>query len=173
VPVVTPERAQRPGPAPTAQARSSRPPRPRGGGRLGQDGVFAGLAVGAFLGPLDGSIVSSMLPILTRELGVEIAAAEWLLTIDTLIQAGLMLTLSRPGDLRGHKPIYVGGLVVLLAGSVPSSLALLGAMAVRWRRRLDRPGLDWSSALADSPRDRRRRPDVRRRAFPLRADSAA
>ena len=58
---------------PTTEGHAlERAARPRTG-RLGQYSAFAGLAVGAFMGPLDGSMVNSMLPILTRELGVEIS----------------------------------------------------------------------------------------------------
>jgi EmrB/QacA subfamily drug resistance transporter len=109
--------AQQPGRATaTATAR-------RRAGRLGAYSAFAGLAVGAFLGPLDGSMVNSMLPVLTRELGVDISTTGWLLTIYQLIQTGMMLSFGRLGDLRGHKLIYVGGLVLFLAGSVLSTLA--------------------------------------------------
>src|SRR4051812_25968479 len=103
--------AQRPAGALTAPSRA----RP---GRLGQYSAFAGLAVGAFLGPLDGSMVNSMLPVLTRELGVDISTTGWLLTIYMLIQTGMMLTFGRLGDLYGHKMVYVGGLVVFMIGSV-------------------------------------------------------
>src|SRR5688572_28300865 len=67
------EGAQAPDRAPAAPARAR-------AGRLGQYSAFTGLAVGAFMGPLDGSMVNSMLPILTRELGVDISTTEWLLT---------------------------------------------------------------------------------------------
>jgi EmrB/QacA subfamily drug resistance transporter len=103
--------------------------------RLEQYSAFAGLAVGSFVGPLDGSMVNSMLPILTRELGVDISVTGWLLTIYMLIQTGLMLSFGRLGDLRGHKPIYVGGLAVFVVGSVlsgfaPTPLLLIGARAI-------------------------------------------
>ena len=94
-----------------------------GGGRLGQYSAFAGVAVGAFLGPFDGSMVNSMLPILTRELGVDLSTTGWLLTIYMLIQTGMMLTFGRIGDLYGHKMVYVGGLVVFLLGTVLCALA--------------------------------------------------
>ncbi len=108
---------------------------PARAGRLGHYSAFAGLAAGAFMGPFDGSMVNSMLPVLTRELGVGIPTIEWLLTIYMLIQSGLMLSFGRLGDLRGHKLVYVGGLVVFLIGSVLCSLAssagyLIAARAV-------------------------------------------
>ena len=87
------------------------------------------------MGPLDGSMVNSMLPILTRELQVDISTTEWLLTIYMLIQTGLMLSFGRLGDLWGHKQIYVSGLVVFMVGSAlsalaPSPLMLIGARAI-------------------------------------------
>ena len=68
-------------------------------------------------------MVNSMLPILTRELDVDIATIEWLLVIYMLIQSGLMLSFGRLGDMRGHKSVYVGGLGLFLVGSVLSSRA--------------------------------------------------
>ena len=115
------------GQPPTAEARRL--------GRLGQYSAFAGLAVGAFMGPLDGSMVNSMLPVLTRELHAELATTEWLLTVYVLIQTALMLSFGRLGDLRGHKLIYISGLVVFMIGSLlcslaPTPLLLVGARAI-------------------------------------------
>jgi EmrB/QacA subfamily drug resistance transporter len=112
---------------------ASAPEAPKGG--LASYSAFAGLAVGAFVGPLDGSMVNSMLPILTRELDVDISVTGWLLTIYMLIQTGMMLTFGRLGDLYGHKRVYVGGLVMFMLGSILSSLAasaepLIAARAV-------------------------------------------
>ena len=94
-----------------------------------------GISVGAFVGPLDGSMVNSMLPVLTRELGVDISTTNWLLTIYMLIQTGMMLSFGRLGDLYGHKLVYAGGLTLFMLGSVLSSFAdtaglLIGARAV-------------------------------------------
>src|SRR5438045_8970407 len=97
------ERAQPPGDAHAALAPSTV-------GRLGAYSAFAGLAVGAFMGPLDGSMVNSMLPVLTRELDVEISTTGWLLTIYMLIQTGMMLTFGRLGDLHGQQLLHGGGL---------------------------------------------------------------
>lgn len=97
--------------------------------------AFAGIAVGAFAGPLDGSMINSMLPILTQELGVDISTTNWLLTIYMLIQTGMMLSFGRLGDLYGHKLVYNGGLVVFIVGSAlsffaPTAQLLIAARAV-------------------------------------------
>lgn len=102
-------------------------------GKLGAYSAFAGLAVGAFVGPLDGSMVNSMLPVLTQELGVEISTTNWLLTIYMLIQTGMMLTFGRLGDLRGHKLIYVGGLSMFMLGSVCSGFAATAPVLIACR----------------------------------------
>ena len=75
------------------------------------------------MGPLDGSMVNSMLPVLTRELDVDISVTGWLLTVYMLIQTGMMLSFGRLGDLYGHKLVYTGGLAVFMVGSVLSSFA--------------------------------------------------
>ena len=85
-------------------------------------------------------MVNSMLPVLTQELGVEISTTGWLLTIYMLIQTGMMLSFGRLGDLRGHKMIYVGGMIVFIAGSVLSSMASTAGLrsqrerSPRWAR---------------------------------------
>jgi EmrB/QacA subfamily drug resistance transporter len=85
------------------------------------------------MGPFDGSMVNSMLPVLTSELDVDISTIGWLLTIYMLIQTGMMLTFGRLGDLWGHKLIYVGGLVVFLVGTLLSSLATTAALLIATR----------------------------------------
>ena len=122
------EQAQQPRTARTAPSQARAAP-------FGAYTAFAGVAVGAFVGPLDGSMVNSMLPVLTHELDVEISTIGWLLTIYMLIQTGLMLSFGRLGDLHGHKLVYVGGLGIFLVGTVLSSLAtttllLIAARAV-------------------------------------------
>ena len=87
------------------------------------------------MGPFDGSIVNSMLPVLTREFQVDIATTQWILTIYMLIQSGLMLSFGRLGDLRGHKLVYASGLVVFMLGAflcslAPTPMLLIAARAV-------------------------------------------
>jgi len=101
--------------------------------RFGVYTAFAGVAVGAFVGPLDGSMVTSMLPILTQELGVEISSIGWLLTIYMLIQTGMMLSFGRLGDLYGHKQVYVGGLTVFMIGAALSSFATTPTLLIAAR----------------------------------------
>ena len=82
------EEAQQPRMSPVAPSRTRSAP-------FGLYTAFAGVAVGAFMGPFDGSMVNSMLPVLTRELDVEISTIGWIITIYMLIQTSLMLTFGR------------------------------------------------------------------------------
>jgi EmrB/QacA subfamily drug resistance transporter len=120
------EEAQQRRAAPTATSRARVTP-------FGAYTAFAGVAVGAFVGPLDGSMVNSMLPVLTQELDVEISTISWLFTIYMLIQTGLMLSFGRLGDLYGHKLVYVGGLGVFLVGTALSGLAATPTLLIATR----------------------------------------
>src|SRR6476469_2267967 len=97
---------------------------------------FAGLAVGASMSAIDGSIVNSMLPIITNALDSDVATIEWVVTTYLLIQSGLLLSFGRLGDLRGHKLVFVCGFVVYITGAVLSGLApspafLIGSRAIQ------------------------------------------
>lgn len=117
-----------------AGALAASPETPRLGlGRLSAYSAFAGLAIGAFAGPLDGSMVNSMLPVLTRELGVDISTTNWLLTIYMLIQTGMMLTFGRLGDLHGHKLVYCGGLAVFIVGSALCTMTSTAGLLIAAR----------------------------------------
>ncbi len=110
--------------------------RPAASTPLGRYSAFAGLGAGAFMSSLDGSIVSSMLPIVTAALDSDVATVQWVVTTYVLIQSGLLLSLGRLGDLRGHKLVYASGFVVFLVGSVLSGLApspafLIGSRAIQ------------------------------------------
>jgi EmrB/QacA subfamily drug resistance transporter len=85
------------------------------------------------MGPFDTNIVNSMLPVLTQELGVEIATTQWILTIYMLVQSGLMLTFGRLGDLRGHKLVYVSGLGVFVLGAALCGLAATPGLLIAAR----------------------------------------
>lgn len=103
---------------------------------LGRSSALAGLAVGAYMSALDGSIINSMLPVVTRALGSDVATMEWIVTTYVLLQSGLLLSFGRLGDLRGHKVVYVLGFVIFLVGSVfcglaPSPPFLIGARAIQ------------------------------------------
>jgi len=71
---------------------------------------------------LDGSVVNTILPLLSRELGASVAGIEWVTTIYLLVISALLLIVGRAGDLYGHKIVYLAGFGIFIAGS-----ALCGA----------------------------------------------
>jgi EmrB/QacA subfamily drug resistance transporter len=84
--------------------------------------VLVAVGVGTFMSALDGSVVNTMLPVLSRAFHSDVAGVEWVVTVYLLVVSSLLLTFGRLGDLKGHKPVYMAGFVVFVVGS-----ALCGA----------------------------------------------
>src|SRR4051812_8587486 len=72
---------------------------------------------------LDGSVVNTLLPVLSRELHTSIAGIEWVTTVYLLVISGLLLSVGRAGDLFGHKRLYLGGFVLFVTGSALCGLS--------------------------------------------------
>lgn len=94
------------------------------------------VGAGTFMSALDGSAVNTVLPVIRREFGSDVATIQWVVTIYLLVVSGLLLSFGRLGDLRGHKPVYTGGFVVFIAGSAacglsPGPSALIAARALQ------------------------------------------
>jgi len=101
----------------TAEHRITRTPEERGNWW-----VLAAVGVGTFMSALDASIVNTVLPVLTQAFHTRISVIEWIVTVYLLVVSGLLLSVGRWGDIRGHKPIYLTGFVLFVLGS-----ALCGA----------------------------------------------
>jgi EmrB/QacA subfamily drug resistance transporter len=80
--------------------------------------VLTAVGIGTFMSALDGSVVNTVLPILSRDLHATVAAIEWVATIYLLVVSALLLGVGRAGDLRGHKRMYIAGFVIFVIGSV-------------------------------------------------------
>jgi EmrB/QacA subfamily drug resistance transporter len=118
---------------PEQHAPSSATVAATGSGRLG---ALVAIAAGSYMASLNGSIVNSILPIITSAFGTEVATIEWVVVTFLLVQSGLLLTFGRIGDIRGQKLIYLMGLVVfatgsVLCGSASSAYVLIGARALQ------------------------------------------
>jgi len=72
---------------------------------------------------LDGSVVNTTLPLITRSFNSSIAAVEWIVTIYLLVLSGLLLSFGRLGDLQGHKRVYIAGFAIFLVSSALCGLA--------------------------------------------------
>ena len=85
---------------------------------------------------LDGSVVNTILPVVRRAFGSDVATVEWVVTVYLLVVSGLLLSFGRLGDLRGHKITYMSGFAVFVASSAlcglaPSVETLIGFRALQ------------------------------------------
>jgi len=92
--------------------------------------ILFAVALGTFMGPLDGSVVNIALPTISSDYKVTLATVEWVVMSYLLMTSSLLLTFGRLGDLYGHKNIYLRGFIVftfgsLLCGVAPSILMLI------------------------------------------------
>ncbi len=89
--------------------------------------------VGALMGPLDSTIVSVSLPIISSELGMDYATSVWIPTAYLLAVASLLLTVGRLSDLRGRKPLFVLGFGIFVIGSLLCSVSVNGGQMITFR----------------------------------------
>ncbi|KJS20723.1 MAG: multidrug MFS transporter [Clostridiaceae bacterium BRH_c20a] len=85
--------------------------------------ILLAVAVGTFMGPLDGSVVNIALPSISAFYNVSLATVEWVVMSYLLIISSLLLTYGRMGDLYGHKRIYISGFAVFSIGSLLCALS--------------------------------------------------
>ncbi len=79
--------------------------------------VLASVGVGTFMSALDGSVVNTILPVISSAMRSPIDAVQWIISIYLLVVSGLLLTFGRLGDLRGHKEIYMIGFGIFAVSS--------------------------------------------------------
>ena len=79
--------------------------------------VVGTVCVGAFLGQLDASIASLILPTLEEAFGVPVAAVGWVAIAYLLALAALVVPFGRLADMVGRKLLYTYGFLVFIAGS--------------------------------------------------------
>jgi EmrB/QacA subfamily drug resistance transporter len=85
--------------------------------------VLTTVGLGTFMSALDGSVVNTLLPVLSEALHTSIAGIEWVATIYLLVISGLLLSVGRAGDLFGHKRLFLGGFALFVVGSALCGLA--------------------------------------------------
>jgi EmrB/QacA subfamily drug resistance transporter len=96
--------------------------------------VLVAVGIGTFMSALDGSVVNTILPVITQYFHTDVVTIEWVVTVYLLVVSGLLLSFGRLGDLRGNKAVYLAGFVIFVLGSALSGLAphpifLIGARA--------------------------------------------
>ncbi len=79
--------------------------------------ILIAIGIGTFMSALDGSVVNTVLPVVTKVLNSNIAATEWVVTVYLLVLSGLLLSFGRLGDIQGHKRVYMLGFSIFLVSS--------------------------------------------------------
>lgn len=85
--------------------------------------IFFGVAISTFMSTLDGSIVNIALPVMMKDLGVELSTIQWVLTAYSICVAALLLSLGRLSDIRGRKWVFTRGLWIFSASSLLCGIA--------------------------------------------------
>src|SRR5688572_17465602 len=85
--------------------------------------VMLAIAMGIFLGTIDGSIVNVALPTLVEDLDTTFPVVQWVVLAYLLTLSTLVLGIGRLGDIVGKKPIYTWGFAVFTLGSVLAGLS--------------------------------------------------
>jgi EmrB/QacA subfamily drug resistance transporter len=85
--------------------------------------VLVAVGIGTFMSALDGSVVNTVLPVITDYFKSDVATIEWVVTVYLLVVSGVLLSFGRLGDLRGNKTVYIWGFVIFIAGSALSGLS--------------------------------------------------
>lgn len=79
--------------------------------------ILVALGIGTFMAAMDVSIVNAVLPVIQRDLGGDLDAVQWVVTVYLLMVSGLLLTFGRLGDIHGHRLVIASGLVLFVLGS--------------------------------------------------------
>jgi len=85
--------------------------------------VLLAIGVGNLMGSIDSSVINIILPTVRHDFNCSVATVEWVVTIYLLIVCGLLLTVGRLGDMRGHKRIYIIGYAIFTMSSAACGLA--------------------------------------------------
>ena len=79
--------------------------------------ILAATILGSSLAFIDSTVVNVALPALQSALGATLAQIQWVVESYALTLAALLLTGGSLGDLRGHRTVFAGGVVVFAAAS--------------------------------------------------------
>ena len=86
--------------------------------------VFFTIAIGTFVSVVDTGSVLIALPDIAGHFGADLPTVQWVVVGNALAISVLILPMGRLGDIVGRKWVYIGGLVIFVAGS---ALAGIGA----------------------------------------------
>jgi EmrB/QacA subfamily drug resistance transporter len=92
--------------------------------------LLALTSIGAFMAPLDGSIVSVALPVMSPDLRLSFPASMWVQAAYLLATAVLLIPMGRLADQHGRVRFYLIGVAVFTAGSLLAALSMSGAWLI-------------------------------------------
>ena len=81
------------------------------------------LALGLGLVVLDGTIVAVAMPTIIMDLRLDIADAQWITSLYSVVFAALLLSMGRLGDAKGRRRLMLIGVAIFVAGSVLAALS--------------------------------------------------
>ncbi|NWG09827.1 MAG: MFS transporter [Nitrososphaerales archaeon] len=90
-------------------------------------------SIGAFMTPLDSTIVSVSLPAIASSLSIDYATVIWVPTAYLASLTVLLLSLGRLSDMRGRKPLFVSGFVTFITASLLCSISYSGLQLIVFR----------------------------------------
>lgn len=88
------------------------------------------LALGVSMIIVDATVVNVALPTIIRDLGIELADAEWVNTIYVIMFAALLITAGRVGDVIGRRTTFHIGVGIFLTASMLAGLAHSGSWLI-------------------------------------------
>ena len=106
---------------------------PGAGGSVHKNWILIAVGVGSFMSAVDAGAVNTILPVLRRSFGSDVAQIEWVVTIYLLVVSGLLLSCGRFADMRGHKDVYVSGFGVFVLASALCGLAPSAGVLIVFR----------------------------------------
>jgi len=92
--------------------------------------LLALTSVGAFMAPLDVSIVSVAIPKMVPALGMSFGASLWIHASYLLAMAVMLIPLGRLADERGRVHYYLGGIALFTLGSLGAALSPNGTVLI-------------------------------------------
>lgn len=98
--------------------------------------VLCTVLVMTFMGCLDSSIVNVALPVMSRELGVDMSEIQWVASIYLVVNCASILLFGRLGDLIGKVRVFQAGVLLFTVGSLLCALSttlpvLIGARVIQ------------------------------------------
>jgi len=79
--------------------------------------ILFSVMLGSIMGPLDGSIVNTVLPSLTNVFHTDMAIVQWVPSIYLLTISCLILLFGRLGDMVGYKKVFLSGIAAFIITS--------------------------------------------------------